>query len=99
MKAKEYAAQYKANPTNEELARIAVAMFVESKTLIEQRHISTYSGLFAILDEIDNKWRCFVRLTDDLSLKSDGFKDLLKFEMSFAYYPWMDYRNRIKDQR
>ena len=99
MKAKEYAAQYKANPIDDELARIAVAIFVETKTLMEQRQVKTNPGLFSILDEMDIKWRRFADLTGDPSIKPDGFKDLLKSKMEFAYYPWMDYRNRIKNQR
>jgi hypothetical protein len=93
MKAKEYADRYKANPTDLELVRIARDMILEIKTLMEQRHAKYDSALFPIIDEINDKWRAFVRISDQGFLE-DGFKNYLGHELPEVCQAWLDYKKQ-----
>ena len=99
MKAKEYATRYKLNSTQEELGKIAFDMLMETKELIEKRHAKNNPALFAVLDEIDNKWRRFVDLTGNPNINPDGMMKLIEDKMDFAYYPWITYRTEIRYRR
>ena len=74
MKAKEYADLYKANPDNyAALSHVFNAMYAEVLEIAKTRHVSTNPGMIAVIKEIDLKWRAFVRLSGDPSIKPDGF--------------------------
>lgn len=92
MKAKEYAARYLADPTDETLGKVAYDMLMEIEQMGRQRGVKLDAGFFAILNEIDNKWRAFVRLTNVGYLRPDGFEQLIKEKMNFAYAAWINYR-------
>ena len=67
MKAKEYHARYKANPTEDELINIAADMITETKQLAEQRRIKEDRALVAIIREQEDKWKAFVRLNPGIN--------------------------------
>ena len=74
-KAKEYAQKYKANPTNQTLVEILKEMVIETKEIYNMRHARSDEALIAIFNEQDGKWRSFVSLTGDPSIRRDGLKE------------------------
>jgi len=69
MKAKDYAQRYKTNPTDETLIDIVQEMIMETKTLAEQRKITTESAMIAIIRQQDEKWKAFCRLCSGVNPK------------------------------
>jgi len=92
MKASEYAAQYKSDPTPEKLGRVCIDMFLETKTLIEKRKAKTNAAAFATLNEAEQKWRAFVSLVGEEDIRPDGFIRFVKIKMPEIYQGWIDYR-------
>jgi len=92
VKAKEYAARYRDNPTVDELRKIAFDFLMESKALIETRHAKRNEAIFSIFTELENKWRVFVSLSGDETIRPDGFERLVQKEFPFVYYYWLDSR-------
>ncbi len=81
-KAKEYAEQYKANPTIQTLAEIVKEMVLEIREIYEMRHGKSDGALKAIFNEQEEKWRAFVRLVDDPNIAQDGFRNFCQ-----KYFP------------
>jgi hypothetical protein len=75
MKAADMAARYKAEPTTQTLGTLAEEAVMATKTMAEQRKISTDSALASILREQDEKWRAFARRCPDVN--PEGFKIIL----------------------
>ena len=93
MKAKEYAERYKTcQDHNKELGKIAFEFLMETKTLMEQRHARSNAAMFAILSEIDAKWRAFTRLAEDPDIRADGFRLLVQRRFPDVYPYWIAYR-------
>lgn len=89
-RAKEYAAQYRDEPTDEVLAKIAVSFLVEIAELAEMRHLGKRPGhraMVAILDEQDRKWRAFAENFPDI-VRPNGFELLCKDKIPEAYVLW-----------
>ena len=86
-KAKDYAAEYLAEPTDKVLGEIAVQFLEEIPELIKARKVSTSSGHLAILEEQDRKWRAFARRLEGI-IKPDGFEMLFKAKCPEAYVLW-----------
>ena len=83
MKAKEYAENYKLNPTPENLSEIAFDMIIETKDIFEKRHARTDEAMFAVIKETIMKWEAFVKLVNDKSIRKEGLKDLILKEFPF----------------
>lgn len=86
-KAKEYAAEYRANPTDKVLAKIAVQFLREIPELIKARRVSTPAGHIAILEEQDRKWKAFARHFENI-IRPDGFEMLFKDKFPEAHALW-----------
>ena len=82
MKAKEYAAEYKANPTLEKLGKIAAGMLSEMAIVAETRHAKSDEALISIINEQIDKWRAFAGLAGD-GIKPDGLKILIRRDFPF----------------
>lgn len=96
MKAKEYAEFYKENPTPERLKGIIKDFMAQLVPLAEQRHAQTTAAFCAILNELDDKWRAFVRLVGDENIRPDGFERLIEKTGPTQYQVWVDYRKQTK---
>lgn len=78
MKAIEYAKRFKdAKDPYDELDKIVMDFIRDSKILIKARNCKSDSGLISIIKELDDKYRTFVKLTGDRSLKPNGFVTLV----------------------
>jgi len=87
-KAKEFAAEFKANPNNETLGKIAMAFLFEVKEIGEVRHAQREGALIAIFKEQDQKWRAFAKLSK--GIRPDGFQILVKEKLPFIYERWIE---------
>lgn len=96
MRAKEYAEIYKQD--NSMLSKIAIDFLFEGRDLMKKRNVKTNSAALAILNELDDKWKAFVRLTNDPSIRHDGFRLLLKEDMPLVYEHWMNYRKQLAER-
>lgn len=88
-RAKEYAKQYQDEPTDETLAKIAVAFLAEVAELAEMRHLgkrASHAAMTAIFDEQDRKWRTFAE--NFAHVRPDGFELVLKDKAPEAYVLW-----------
>lgn len=85
-KAKEYAAEFEADPTRETLRGIAHAFMVEVKEIIATRNARSNSALLSILDEQDRKWRAFARRIE--GVRPDGFERLVKEVFPEVHVVW-----------
>ena len=83
-KAKEYAADFNAGPTVENLQIIASAFFAEIAELAEQRGTGS-DAMLGILNEQERKWKAFARRTD---VSEDGFNLLFKKLHFDAWVLW-----------
>lgn len=87
MKARDYAAQYKENPTGEQAATIAIAMCQEVKEIAEKRRVHSNAAIIAVLKEQIKKWQAFARLVDDpksnIVVEPDGLKKFILKEFDF----------------
>lgn len=87
MKAKEYAEKYFANPTDNTLKEIFCGLLVEIKTIAKQRRVQRTSAFVSILNEVDDKWRAFIRIIGD-RINPDGFELLVKELYPDVYHLW-----------
>lgn len=96
MKAKEYAEKYLADPTTKTVGEIGNAFLREMSDLSKQRKVSTNRGAIAILNELEQKWKAFVRLTDDKETDEgfldEGFAQLVKIAKPEVYEAWKGFR-------
>lgn len=88
MKAVEYANQYRANPIQETVGKIALAMLIETQQTAKIRNAVTGAALVTILKESIQKWQAFARLTDNVQtgnmvINPDGLKLLIVKEFPF----------------
>ena len=81
-KAKEYAAEFKANPTDEHLVTIVRAFMLEVKEIAEMRHARSNESFISIFDEQDRKWKAFARAVGGNIIRLEGFEQSVK-----AYFP------------
>lgn len=86
-KAKEYAAELRASPTDKTLAEIASQFFGEVLELKNTRSASSSSAYIAILDEQDRKWQAFARHFEGI-IKPNGFEMLVKDKSPELYVLW-----------
>lgn len=88
-RAKEYAKQYRDEPTDKVLAKIAVAFLAEIAELAETRlgRHPSHGAVTAIFDEQDRKWRAFAENFPGI-IRPDGFELLLKKREPEAYLLW-----------
>jgi len=88
-RAKEYAAQYRNEPTDKTLAKIAVAFLAEVAELAKMRHLKKTCGhdaLIAILNEQDRKWRTFAE--SFAHVRPNGFELIFKEKAPETYALW-----------
>jgi hypothetical protein len=99
MKAKDYARRYKENPNLDVLSEIVSEFCAEAERLIEERHAQYDSAIFAIFDELDEKYRAFVRETGDENLRPDGFSNVIRTEFPFISMGWENHKAFKKFRR
>jgi hypothetical protein len=87
-KAKDYAADFKANPTDKNLVSIAQEFVQEINELAETRHVNSNEAMFSIFDEQDRKWRAFARLVGSNIIRPDGFEELMKRHFPEVHLFW-----------
>lgn len=75
MKAKEMAALYKANPTDETLREILFQEITGTRKLALLRGVKTNDALRAILVETNDRWQAFARLCPEVN--PNAFKIVL----------------------
>lgn len=85
-KAKEFAAEFKADPSNETLGRIAMDFIFEIEELQKKRHAQGASAFVAIFNEQDRKWKTFAKLVK--GIRPDGFERLVKEKLPSAHVLW-----------
>lgn len=89
MKAKEYAKRYsESQDKNECLFQIVRDILLESEEIAKQRNIKRGSALFSVFDELSKKWKAFVRLTNDPTIRPDGFERYFEKQMPETYQLW-----------
>ena len=93
MKAKEYAAQFEANPTLEEICAIGKQFILETGDIVKARNARSNAAVLSVLDEQDRKWRALARILDGMigipgGVKPDGFAMLVKLVMPVVYDLW-----------
>lgn len=90
MKAKEYAERYiKEGKTLESLEKILMDFYQESVSLVKSRGVKTNSALFAVWDEIDQKWQAFCNKLKDDPINRDGFKMFVQHLLPDAHFHWI----------
>jgi len=94
MKAKEYVERFKKEGSTAKAAfNVAFDMLAEVKTIGETRRVRSNEGFFAILNEMSEKWKAFVRLAGPLSdgsaIKLDGFEGTVQRLMPEIWQEWM----------
>lgn len=96
MKAKEYAEKYNtAKDKTECLTEILTSFYKELMFLIKTRNAKRNSAIFAILDELNQKWFAFVNRVED-RLDLYGFKYLVKKIVPDVFDAWIkDSERRI----
>ena len=85
-KAKDYAVEYRANPTEENLRNIVSAFIEEINELRDIRKAGDNAAVLSILDEQDRKWRAFARRID--GVRPDGFAEVVKLVHPGVYAVW-----------
>ena len=85
-RAKEYAAEFEADPTMETMRGIAHAFMVEGKEIIAMRNAESNSAVLSILDEQDRKWQAFARRVE--GVRPDGFERLVKKVFPAVHVVW-----------
>lgn len=91
MKAKEYARLYKSSLARGVEARtitgeIAIRFLKEMADLTKSRGIKTRPGVIGLMNELDQKWKAFCRLT--LDHKPDGFEMIIKKHSPNIWSMW-----------
>ena len=89
MKAKDYAERYKSDPTDAELVSVALDMLAEIKTMVTARHAKYDSALYPIINEINDKWHVFVRLSGISEIYHDGFENILRLKIPEVHQAWI----------
>ena len=95
MKAKEYAAKYNANRSNENLGQIFMDFVNEIGEIAKARKTTSDEGVTAIVDEQAVKWRAFARFTNG-EVSEDGFVQLLEVKMPEIHAALMGRRSRAR---
>lgn len=91
-KASEYFDQFaREGRTNKALSKIWSEMTLEVATLIRERNARSDSASFAILNEIDEKWRSFARRAQ-AGINPDGFALMQKKLYPDVFVAWMNFR-------
>ena len=93
MKAKEYAEKFLKNPTSKTVGEIGNAFLQEIGTLQKQRKAQSNGACFAILNELEQKWKAFVRLTTTAfktgkAFPDEGFAKLVEMGLPELYKAW-----------
>jgi predicted DCC family thiol-disulfide oxidoreductase YuxK len=91
MKAKEHAQNLMNAPDNEKkqvIAEIANDFIKEIGRLLKSRHATSDDAAFAVLRELDNKWRAMVRHLPERWIREVGFRLILKEIMPEIYESW-----------
>lgn len=89
-RAKEYAAELEASPTEGTLEEILLGFWKEVLDLTNSRGVKTDAGAISILEEQHNKWKAFSRLT---GLADDGFMRAVEVISPELAEQWKYYRN------
>lgn len=76
MKAKELAARFREDHTEECIRKIVYDLIIETKELARQRGVKTDSAMKSVIREIDDKWKSFASMFPG-ELQPGGFKAVL----------------------
>ena len=88
-RAKEYAADWKAAPTEDTLNEILLCFWKEVLDLTTSRGAKTDAAAISILEEQHGKWKAFSRLT---GLADDGFMRAVEAISPDIAEQWKSYR-------
>lgn len=91
LKTAAYVERYKADPTDETINGIMSDIVLEIPVLRKQRGESK-TVFFGILNELDDKWRSFVRHCGNDKVSIHAFKAVMHQNMQAAYFEWISYR-------
>ena len=94
MRAKEYAEEFRDNPSLETMAEIANAFLRETSELTKGRKCQSREAIFAVLDEQDRKWQSLARLIP--GIKPEGYLIVLEQVMPTILYE--DYKYYSKQR-
>ena len=90
MRAKELAARYKNNPTNQEIASIMRDLVLEMKDIADRRGAFSNSAMSAIFDEQAQKSKAFLRLAGlEDKIKDNAFELYIKTVTPELWSLWM----------
>ena len=92
MKAREYAEDYKANPSLQKLGEIVSKIFLEIEGIAKIRHVKNDEAILSILTEQDQKWRTFVQLVGDSNINPAGFENFIKKRLPEAFDKWQAWK-------
>ncbi|MDI6808284.1 MAG: hypothetical protein QME66_04785 [Candidatus Eisenbacteria bacterium] len=81
MKAKEYAEEYKKDPSPDRLKKILGEFLVEVKTIAQQRQVKRTGAFVSVLNEVSDKYRAFAVSAGD-GIRPDGFERALVVSIS-----------------
>ena len=100
LKASEYIARYKANPTNETVSQVMSDIIMEVSVLQEQRKGNTSKTvLWGILNEQNDKWRSFCRHCGNNDISPNAFENVLRQKMTVGYFEWKQYRKLTTERK
>ena len=99
MTANQYAKLYKANPNIESLVDIINDLFkqldankdkkVRIKSPFQKKAVLVPVWPFRILNELEQKWEEFVKLSGNSNLHNDGFELAVKMKLPVIYGAWI----------
>lgn len=99
MKAKDYLTVYRSNPNIDTLSSIIVGIFDEVHDLIRVRGAKNDFALFAILDELNAKYRAFAMMTNDSTVPAEAFEFVTAKQMPEIYSAWMNYKKVLSERK
>ena len=102
MKVQDYVAIYdeelkKSGEVGEGVYQVLSELLQESVRMIKQRRVSTNEGLFAVINECDQKWRNICKHIDIMN--PEGFMLFLELRDPMLYASILAYRDMIVRKR
>jgi hypothetical protein len=91
LKAQEYVSKYNRAPNDDMLSIILSEIVLEIPVLQKQRP-NTKTVFFGILNELDDKWRCFCRHCGNEKAYKRAFEQTIRMQASQIYFEWVRYR-------
>ena len=103
-KAKEYAAELIAEPTEQKLGEIAQSFLLEIRETVLARGCQQDSAFVSVLNGQREKWRAFYRkvschsVTEGMNVREDGFERIVRHQLPEVYGAWSALEPRVRIQ-